>query len=135
MEPCSLQGLMVYLSRALFSITGVVAAEARRSRNEILSKPLCEGWSEALEQVLGVEELAGLNAFDAERFHQAAEFYRQMLGMNYGTIGTLAAALRRHDVPVVMVRVAAATAYLHKTVAEAITEGYSVTPLKLPAKS
>ncbi len=95
-----------------------------------ITSKLKTGWIDALEYVLQTGWLnEEITAVDRERLIQAKKFYEEFLG-NYGTIGQVAEAIRKRELPFIMVADAAPTAYLHKPVREAIEETYHMKTLK-----
>ena len=102
--------------------------------DEITSK-LKTGWIDALEYVMQTGWLnEEITAVDMERLIQAKLFYSDLLAESYGTIGQLAEAIRKQELPFVMVADAATTAYLHAPVRNAIEETYDLKTLERPRR-
>lgn len=100
--------------------------------DEIMSK-LKTGWVDALEYVMQTGWLnEEITAIDRERLIQAKLFYSDLLAKNHGTIGQVAEAIRKQELPFVMVADAAPTAYLHAPVRKAIEETYGLKTLERP---
>ncbi|MBI2550285.1 hypothetical protein HYV83_03850 [Candidatus Woesearchaeota archaeon] len=101
--------------------------------DEIMSK-LKTGWIDALEYVIQTGWLnEEITAVDRERLIQAKKFYEEFLG-NYSTIGQVAEAIRKRELPPIMVADAAPTAYLHAPVRNAIEETYGLKTLERPRR-
>lgn len=105
---------------------------AQAAADETMSK-LKTGWVDAMAYVLQTDWLnEEITAVNRERLIHAKSFYTELLAMSYGTIGQVAEAIRRRELPFMMVAGAAQTAYLHTPVRKAIEETYSLMTLERP---
>ncbi len=101
--------------------------------DEIMSK-LKTSWIDALEYVMQTGWLnEEITAVDMERLIQAKKFYEEFLG-NYCTIGQVAEAIRKQELPFIMIADAAPTAYLHAPVRKAIEGAYGLKTLEQPRR-
>ena len=72
-----------------------------------------------------------------ERLQASELFYHFMLRLGYLNlnIGSVISALRKLEIPEETVRTAAAAAYLHRELRQAIMEGYGMIPLEPPKRA